>query len=133
MARILIVDDEDGIRRILERHFRSCGHEVTALDDFSRARERIDARDYDIAFLDLCMPVMNGGDVCATLRIAQKEDGFDLVEPPPIVIMTGYPELLEKDPIRLIDKRVQCCLFKPFSLREIDEVMACCLDSDRIN
>jgi CheY-like chemotaxis protein len=127
MARILIVDDDEGIRKALGRHLTRHGHEVKAVSDFTYVRETIDARLFDIAFLDFLMPIMDGKDVCATLRIAQKENDFELVEPPPIVLMTGYPELLEKDAARPIDQCVQYRLNKPFTLEEVDQALAHCL------
>lgn len=132
MARILIVDDEAGLRRVLGRHFRRQGHQVTEVEDFTAVREEIDARHFDIAFLDICMPRMNGPDVCAALRIAQKPDGFELVNPPPIVLMTGHPDLLSIDFIKRLGGRINCCLIKPFSLEEADEVLECCLVSEAL-
>jgi DNA-binding response OmpR family regulator len=133
MARILIVDDEDGLRRVLTRHFTRAGHTVREVGDFTAVREEIDARDYDIVFLDLCMPGMNGGDVCAALRLAQKPDGFELVDAPPVVMMTGYPDLVSVDFVRQLGQQIYCCLVKPFTLVEADEVLECCLTHEALD
>lgn len=130
MARILIVDDEDGLRRVLVRHFTRAGHTVRDVGDFSTVRDNVDARDYDIAFIDVCMPGMNGGDVCAALRLAQNNDGYALLNAPPVVMMTGYPDLMTSSFVSKLGRQIRSCLVKPFTLAEADEVIDCCLTRD---
>lgn len=128
MARILVIDDEDALRQTLTRHFRRSGHIVTEVANFQSVRDHMDARRYDIIFLDICMPGMSGREVCGALRIAPSPDGFALVSPPPIVLMTGHPDLADPDYIRTLGGGIYCCMAKPFSLSEADEVMMCCLE-----
>lgn len=130
MARILIVDDEAALRRVMARYFRRRGHEVTEIGDFTAVRDDFDSRDYDIVFLDVCMPGMSGGEVCAALRIVPGLDGFDLVPPPPIVLMTGAVELLTADYLERLGAGIHGCMMKPFSLAEAERVMDDCIDCE---
>lgn len=132
MANILIVDDEESLRRVMTRHFRRRGHTVTEIADFSQVRDTFDARRFDVIFLDICMPGMNGDEVCAALRIAPRRDDFELVQPPPIILMTGYHEYANFNFTRRCGDGVYCCMTKPFSLQEADEAMRCCLEDEGI-
>ena len=131
MAGILVVDDEDGLRRVLARHWRGQGHEVTEVADFFAVRDRFDARAFDAVFLDIAMPIMNGGDVCAALRLAQNAKDFDLVEPPPIILMTAYPELVRKEIVEKVNGPILSCLVKPFDLAAADAALALCMSAGR--
>jgi signal transduction histidine kinase len=81
-CRILIVDDEPGIRQGVQRALRSQGHLVDAAEDLSSARALLQREQYDLALLDVMMP---GG------------SGIDLIEPAHqkdpdtvCIIVTGY-------------------------------------------
>lgn len=61
MARILIVDDEDSIRRALRRLFERGGHTVVEAESAARALELVvDAEPPDAIVCDVMMPEMNG-------------------------------------------------------------------------
>ena len=68
MARILVVDDEKGIRAALVQLFEYEGHEVSAAEDGREAIELAGAARPDVTFLDVKMPGMDGLDVLARLR-----------------------------------------------------------------
>ena len=76
MARLLVVDDESGIRSALVQVFEYEGHEVRAAEDGMGGIEA--ARDFrpDVIFLDVKMPGLDGLDVLARLR---EEDPSTLV------------------------------------------------------
>lgn len=131
MARILIVDDEAALSRVMARYFRRRGHDVTEIGDYSAVRDEFDSRNYDVVFLDVCMPGMSGGEVCAALRIVPGPDGFDLASPPPIVLMTGAVELLTEDFVGRLGSGIHGCMRKPFSLAEAERVMEDCLEDSR--
>jgi CheY-like chemotaxis protein len=68
MAQVLIVDDDrdlaKGLADIIEMH----GHEATIASNGKEAVERFRERDFDIAFIDVRMPVMNGVDSFLEIR-----------------------------------------------------------------
>jgi DNA-binding NtrC family response regulator len=70
MARILIVDDEPNMRRILAFNLRQDQHEIWEASGVQEARRSLVANDYDIVFTDQKMPDGEGLEVLAAAREA---------------------------------------------------------------
>jgi CheY-like chemotaxis protein len=108
VTRILVVDDEPGLRRTLERALRNLDYDVVSVGDPLVAYELLDAADYDLIMLDIHMPQMKGDTLAiALLRRWPKLAGR-------VLLMTGDPWALRADwPGELR----QCpLLVKPFTL-----------------
>jgi two-component system response regulator (stage 0 sporulation protein F) len=107
--RILIVDDQAGIRRLMHEAFAEEGYQVETAAGGEDALKRIAARKPDLILLDMKMPVMNGlaalGEIRKTLPDIE------------VVMMTAYGELdMLNDAKRL---NVRHYLIKPFDLNEV--------------
>ena len=59
-ARILVVDDVADNRTIISRTLRRRGFDVIEAENGRAALAEIAANDFDLAFLDICMPQMDG-------------------------------------------------------------------------
>ena len=59
-GRILIVDDDAGIRRSLSRDLGQAGHSCDTAEDGVDGLEKLRTGDFDIALVDLAMPRMGG-------------------------------------------------------------------------
>ncbi len=81
--RILVADDDAGMRRACRAMFESDGYEVVAAKDGADALAKFDAGRFDLVVLDVMMPKMNGIAACAEIR---KSD--PLV---PILFFTAMP------------------------------------------
>ena len=81
-GRILIVDDEAGIRTVLERILSGAGYAVESAPDAFQALDLLDARPPHAVVLDLKMPGMDGLGLLDNLR--QRE--IDV----PVVVLTGH-------------------------------------------
>ena len=68
MARILIVDDEPKMRRILASHLRQDKHEVMEASGVEEARRSLAANDFDVVFTDQRMPDGEGLEVLQTAK-----------------------------------------------------------------
>jgi CheY-like chemotaxis protein len=80
---ILIVDDDPGIRQVLERVLEDEGFAVECATNGCQALDRIAAHPPDVVLLDLQMPVMSGWSVLRQLRRSSRRV--------PVVLMTaGY-------------------------------------------
>ncbi|MEX1827281.1 sigma-54-dependent transcriptional regulator [Luteibacter sp. CQ10] len=80
--RILVVDDEAKMRRILELALKSMGHEVEQAGDGEEALAKIESGSFDLVLTDLRMPRLDGIGLLTALRDA----GSDL----PVIVMTAY-------------------------------------------
>lgn len=71
MSRILVVDDDEGLREVLCAILARRGHEVETAADGTEALTRIVSADYDAAVVDYQIPLPNGLDVLNRLREIQ--------------------------------------------------------------
>jgi len=82
MTRVLLVDDDPGVRRFVVRVLQEAGHEVTALGDAESALAQVLALRPELFLLDINLPGMHGIDLAQKLR---KSRGMDKV---PVVILS---------------------------------------------
>ena len=68
MGRILVVDDEPNMRRILASHLRQDKHEVMEASGVDAARSMLSAHDFDVIFTDQRMPDGDGLEVLAAVK-----------------------------------------------------------------
>ena len=108
MAKILIIDDERGVCDEFSEILRDEHHEVDTVLNGIEGLEKVKAQRYDLIFLDVLMPKMEGREV------------LDLVKKTcdtPVVIMSGYlPSHKEKEVIRA---GALACLKKPLDLSQV--------------
>jgi two-component system, OmpR family, response regulator RpaB len=107
--KILVVDDEATIRRILATRLSMVGYEVVVAADGEEALAQFDAESPDLIVLDVMMPKMNGLQVCQTLR---QTTGV------PIIMLTALGEV--SDRIKGLELGADDYLPKPFSPKELE-------------
>lgn len=83
MARILIVDDEPGILKMLKVNLEMEGHDVMLAADGYTALRRIEAESPDLVLLDIMMPVIDGWEVLRNLKAQKLRSG------PKVIVMTA--------------------------------------------
>ena len=76
VGTILVADDEESIRWVLERACSQHGHAVTAVGTGTEALSLLKARAFDVALLDIKMPDLSGLDVLSQARTAGVETLF---------------------------------------------------------
>ena len=85
MAKVLLVDDEEGLRMMIGRQLRRGGHEVTQAEDGMAAIEALKQDQFDIVVSDMKMPRLDGMGLLARAReIAPKIE---------FIILTGHGNL----------------------------------------
>jgi CheY-like chemotaxis protein len=85
--RLLIVDDEEPVRRLLERMLQVAGYDVTVAEDAHVALERAAAVEpFDLLVSDLIMPGMQGDELARRLR--QQTPGLK------VLYVTGFADRL---------------------------------------
>jgi response regulator RpfG family c-di-GMP phosphodiesterase len=104
-VRIMLVDDDPGLRALLRTTFEIADVEVDEAADAQAARRRIFRRRPDVIVLDLHMPGMDGAELCRVLK------GDERTATIPIVMLTGTEGT--------IDCRPDAVMRKPFSPLEL--------------
>ena len=105
--RILLVDDEDSLQKLLSYPLRSDGYEVVAAADGQEALDRFDEGQFDLVVLDVMLPRVDGFDVCRKLRARSAV---------PIIMLTAKAE--EFDKVLGLELGADDYITKPFSMRE---------------
>jgi two-component system KDP operon response regulator KdpE len=108
IPRVLLVDDDAGVRKVVGRVLAPAGFEVVAAPDAESARRALAERDFALAILDVNLPDANGFDLCA--EIARR---FDF----PIIMLTVVAE--ESDVVRALEAGADDYVRKPFGTREL--------------
>lgn len=107
--KVLIVDDEASIRRILETRFKMLGYDTAIASDGEEAIEVFDQFSPDIVILDIMMPKMDGYGVTREIR-----KGNDT----PIIILTALGDVSER--ITGLELGADDYVVKPFSPKELE-------------
>jgi excisionase family DNA binding protein len=108
-ARVLVVDDEEGIRELLSKTLSLAEYEVDLAPDGGHALERMRLNPYDLLITDLRMPGVDGLTVIREARRLKADI--------PVIIVTGYSS--EASAIEAINLGVQGYLTKPFRVPRV--------------
>ena len=105
--RILLVDDEQSVQKLLAYPLRKEGYDVVAALDGEEALDRFGAAAFDLIVLDVMLPKLDGFEVCRQLRA---RSGV------PIIMLTAKDE--EFDKVLGLELGADDYITKPFSMRE---------------
>lgn len=109
--RVLVVDDEKHIRKILALQLEAHGFRVDTAEDGVDALGKVLANPPDLILLDLMMPKMDGYEVCRRLR-----DNFRTSQIP-IIMLTAKDQLSEK--VKGLEGGANDYVTKPFAMPEL--------------
>ena len=112
-TRLLLADDDEGLRRIFARAFRADGFDVEVAEDGEAALRMLEEHRYDAVLTDISMPRVSGIEM---LRAVRERDA-DV----PIVLMTGGPDL--ETALQAIEHGAFRYLVKPVQLNELKSVV----------
>jgi len=113
--RILIVDDEDSIQKLLTGVLEMDGHQVAVAGNGREALDRVMRESFDLIITDIKMPVMSGTDLYNQLR----EHGSPLARH--LIFITG--DTVAPETRRFLDTVDNAVLSKPFRLRDVRETV----------
>ena len=105
--RILLVDDELSVQKLLGYPLRKDGYDVVPALDGREAIEAVRDQRFDLVVLDLMLPHVNGLEVCRRLRATSSV---------PIIMLTARDE--ESDKVQGLELGADDYITKPFSVRE---------------
>src|SRR3990172_2682402 len=113
-AKILVVDDEPSILRLLREALTQWGYQVTTASNAKEGLEALRTELYDAAITDIRMPDMGGLELLKELK---KHD--DSIE---VIVMTGYPTIASA--VEALKEGAYDYLSKPLILDELRHLMA---------
>jgi len=120
-ARILVIDDEESIRRTFSIALQRAGYKVDAAENGKQAIEKATATFYNLALIDIRLPDIEGTELLTTL----KETTPKMVK----IVITGYPAL--PNAIAAINKGVDAYLVKPVNIDELLRLVKKHLDKQK--
>src|SRR4051812_6869211 len=107
-VKILVVDDEERIRRLLKMYLEREDYTIDEAEDGTEALAKAFANDYDVILLDLMMPGKDGIEVCRELRETKAT---------PVIMLTAKGEEINR--VQGFEVGTDDYIVKPFSPREV--------------
>ena len=104
--KILIIEDEAAIQKILSEPFTFAGYKVTTASDGLQGINTFHEQDFDLILLDILLPKIDGYTVCEMIRQESRI---------PIILLTALDT--EDDQIKGFDKLADDYITKPFSIK----------------
>jgi two-component system response regulator PilR (NtrC family) len=108
-ARILIVDDDESIRKALTAVLEEEGYAVDTAQNGNEAIEKCNEKYYNLALIDIRLPDMEG----TKLLNAMRQNTPPMVK----IIVTGYPSL--SNAIEAVNKGADAYLLKPMAMDDV--------------
>lgn len=119
-SKILIVDDELNIRRILQMAFEKVGHQVWVAEDARNALQLLEENNFDLVITDVTMPGMTGYDL---QKIVQENQPHI-----PVIIMTAFGTIPQA--VAAIRNGAYEYVTKPFDLDQLKKIVASALEGE---
>jgi DNA-binding NtrC family response regulator len=123
VKRILFVDDEQAITRLVTSLFKRAGHQASIFNNPQSAWETFqkDPQAFDILVTDLTMPSMSGIELIRQIRTLNPHL--------PALLTSGYADEVSTD--TLSELKISLVLQKPFQLHELTQAIDAVLASGR--
>jgi len=116
-ANILVIDDEETIRSLFKEILEELGHRVITAETASKGLALVNHQDFDLVFLDLKMPGMDGAELFRQIKIIKPKL--------PVTIITGYPN--SEMMARALAQGPLGAMSKPFGESDIVAAVNCFL------
>jgi len=108
-ARILIVDDDENIRKVLAAILEDEGYSVESVDTAKKGIEKSETDFFNLALLDVRLPDMEGIEMLAKLRETKPKMRK--------IIITGYPTL--QNAVGAVNQGADAYVMKPFDVEKM--------------
>jgi len=112
-VNILIVDDQPGVRYLLDIVAREAGHRVCTAENGLEAIDAVRSFNPDLVFMDVRMPLMGGLEALGIIKSLAPETD--------VIIMTAYGS--EETVSKAMQGGALCCIAKPFDVDIIKELL----------
>ena len=120
--KILVVDDDEGVRQVLGQSLKEAGHVVTAVDSGEKAIATLRETEPDLVILDMVLPRVDGLEVLKEIVTLRPEL--------PVVMITGYASV--ETAIKAMKMGAIDYVVKPFRMEEVELVVGRALERSRL-
>lgn len=110
MAKLLVVDDENNLRLVVQKELSRLGHEVETASDGEEAWLALEQKDYDVLLCDINMPRLDG--ISLLRRLREKRQN-----PPEVIMLTGHATV--ETAIEAMKLGTYDYLTKPYRITEL--------------
>lgn len=123
--KVLVVDDEQGIREDLHEFLSGQGYQVGLAEDGNKGVKEFEQTNYDLVFMDIKMPGIDGIEAMRQMKKSKPESK--------IVIITGIPdeETFERA-ASVVDGTIEGFIAKPFKPNDIKAVLEKVLTGEKL-
>lgn len=108
--RILIIEDEKDLNKMVSRNLKEAGYEVDSCFDGEEAQELLEVENYDLVVLDLNLPEIDGMEILENFRKYNQETK--------VIILSARSQI--KDKVEGLDNGANDYMSKPFHLDELE-------------
>lgn len=110
MAKLLVVDDENNLRLVIQKELSRAGHDVMTVSDGEAAWNIIETKDFDVILCDINMPRLDG--ISLLRRLREKRHN-----PPEVIMLTGQATV--ETAIEAMKLGAYDYLTKPYRINEL--------------
>jgi len=121
MARILIAEDDIGLRKGLEEMMKEENYEVVAVDDGKKVLDEIKNKDFDVLLTDLVMPELGGMELLTEVKRIRPEMK--------VIIITAFATI--DSAVEAIKKGASDYIEKPFKINEVQNTVRKVLEESK--
>ncbi len=115
MAKLLVVDDENNLRMVVQKEMSRQGHEVETASDGEAAWELLEQQDFDVLLCDINMPRLDGIQLLRRLREKSQN-------PPEVIMLTGQATV--ESAIEAMKLGAYDYLTKPYRITELSVLVS---------
>jgi DNA-binding NtrC family response regulator len=108
-ARILIIDDDENIRKVLTTILEEEGYTIESVDTAKKAIERTKRKSYNLALIDIRLPDMEGIELLTRMK--------DTTPKMRKIIITGYPTI--QNAMEAVNRGADAYILKPFDMEKV--------------
>lgn len=108
-ARILVVDDDKSVRKVLTTILEDEGYSVESVGTAKKAIERTRRRFYNLALIDIRLPDMEGIELLTKMKDTKPKMRK--------IIITGYPTL--QNAVEAVNRGADAYILKPFNMENV--------------
>jgi DNA-binding NtrC family response regulator len=123
MARLLVVDDENNLRLVIQKEMSRLGYEVETASDGEAAWEASEQKDFDVLLCDINMPRLDG--IGLLRRLKEKRQN-----PPEVIMLTGQATV--ESAIQAMKLGAYDYLTKPYRITELAALVAQAADKQKL-